>query len=770
MKIKSISLKIIITLSLSILILMIFLGYGYNLLQNFNLNNEIKESTKESLRRVTLLLTQPLFDSNYYEISNVLYIEMLSNKNIYSAYLTNKDGKLVYAAERNNTWYPVKKNTDDLGTIKGLIDLQTSKIMYKNMILGEIKIYISDRKYKETIFANIQKIILSLTFLSLIFFIVLFITLKNIIINPIVSLTVFIKSIEYSDTEYNKIIYTDSNDELGELSNRFNGLMQKLNTTINQKNSLLNQLADNNETLQREIKERIFAEEKVRSGQKYIETIFNSISSMLFTIDADFYVHEMNNEAKFFTDTFDLKKEKFSIMELGFLSQYKHTIENLIEHNKKGTINNIKYTHANSSYYYNLYITPFYYNGKKYTVLRLENITEMVMKDEQLIQTLKMESVRDLAGGIAHDFNNILGGILGSVFLAKMEIPDNEPSLLDNLDTIEQASKRATELVKQLLSISGKHSMKQRPVDLNNAIENIYKLSLNSFDKSISITFKPYTTPHPVIFGDVALIEQVILNIAINSCHAMTIMRDSSTKWGGQLTFSIEKEDYNEKIELLFPDSNSTDYWVISINDTGEGINKEDIPRIYDPFFTTKKKDKGSGLGLSIVYNIIKQHKGFISVDSTLGVGTTFKIYFPVYNDESIPDYFITDEVEVLKGNGTILVIEDEEIMRKVVREMLMKCGYEVILANDGLEGIEIFKKNPDKIRVVLLDMIMPKISGKETYKDLKGIKPDVKVILTSGFQLDERVEQTLQMGADEFIQKPYFFKELSEKVYMLMK
>ncbi len=244
----------------------------------------------------------------------------------------------------------------------------------------------------------------------------------------------------------------------------------------------------------------------------------------------------------------------------------------------------------------------------------------------------------------------------------------------------------------------------------------------------------------------------------------MTIMRKENEKQGGRLTIGIKKICIDHLFCSIHPEATPGRFLLISLADTGVGIESSIIKKIYDPFFTTKMQGIGTGLGLAMVYNIIHQHNGFIDVYSEVDVGSTFNIYLPEHEqwDQSVQP---GEDNEIIHGNGCVLVIDDEDVVRIIARNILSECGYEVILAEDGRRGIELFMKMQDRIKAVLLDMAMPGMSGDEVFGELKKIRPDVKVLLSSGFKQDTRVEKVLSLGVSGFIQKPYSMIEMSYKL-----
>lgn len=395
---------------------------------------------------------------------------------------------------------------------------------------------------------------------------------------------------------------------------------------------------------------------------------------------------------------------------------------------------------------------------------RIQAEVENEKLQNQLMQAQKMESIGVLASGLGHDLNNLLGGISGPISLLKFKLNEDgvvEPGLLRKyLDIVEESGQRAAELMQQLLSFSRQQTVALAPVDLNKTLANVMKICRNSFDKCIEL--HPLGSPQPaLVMADSIRMEQVLLNLCINAAHAMTSMRGDNAPQGGELTVSIEKIRLDRYFRETRENVVEGEYWRIAVIDTGIGMDRGTIGRIFDPFFTTKGKGQGTGLGLSIAYSVIQQHKGFIDVYSEPGEGTVFHVYMPVCSGE-MAAVGPMRRVEIPHGEGLILVVDDEEAIRQIARAILEECGYQVILAENGEEAVRIFHQRSREIAAVLLDMVMPKKSGKETFLELQGIDPAVKVLLSSGFKNDEQVRAISRLGVRGFIQKPYTFEQLS--------
>ncbi len=398
---------------------------------------------------------------------------------------------------------------------------------------------------------------------------------------------------------------------------------------------------------------------------------------------------------------------------------------------------------------------------------RKKNEDERKQLMEQLAQSQKMEAVGSLAGGLAHDFNNILTGIMGSSSMLELEIKEKEINISKiekYIAIILESSQKAAAIVRRLLTMTKKSELIFNPVDLNRSLTNVIEICLNSFPKSVMIQTKYYDKP-AIIKADTTGLEQALLNILVNASHALTIMRRHSKSQGGIIAVKIDKQLADETFCKTNLDAKeNTTYFSVSVKDNGCGIDKNTIDKIFDPFFTTKSEQNGSGLGLSMVFNIVKLHNGFINVHSEKNAGTTFIVYLPEDNTGKLPEQ--TDSDTVVQWHGRILVIDDEMFIRTIATDMLSDCGYEVLTASDGNEGIEIFKKDTGGVDAILLDTSMPGLSGLETFKKLRKIDPSIKIIMSSGFSMDKRVQKALDLGADSFIQKPYTNIQLSRVVY----
>ena len=373
----------------------------------------------------------------------------------------------------------------------------------------------------------------------------------------------------------------------------------------------------------------------------------------------------------------------------------------------------------------------------------------------QFHQAQRFEALGTLAGGIAHDFNNLLMNIQGNTSLMLFEIDSTHPHF-DLLKNIEKQVKSGAQLTRQMLGYARKGKFNVKPIDLNRIVAE----SAETFGR----TRKEITIEQNLeddlfsIAADKGQIDQVLFNLYVNAADAMP--------GGGKLLLKTQNVTHlNIKSDQYNPEPGN--YVQINISDTGCGMDKTTLERIFDPFFTTKEMGRGTGLGLASVYGIIKSHDGYIDVGSEKGQGTTFTIFLPASENGVEGD--AEAEARLIKGSGTLLIVDDEELVLEVGANMLEKLGYTVLKAHNGTAAVDIFKANQDKIKMVILDIIMPDMGGGAVYEKIKPINPDVKVLLSSGYSVDGQAIELLEAGCDGFMQKPFTMEELSKKIGQIL-
>jgi PAS domain S-box-containing protein len=391
--------------------------------------------------------------------------------------------------------------------------------------------------------------------------------------------------------------------------------------------------------------------------------------------------------------------------------------------------------------------------GKPRLLLSLfRDVTAQKRLEDQLRQSQKMEAIGQLAGGIAHDFNNILTIILGHASLLTMH--KLEPKAMLSAQQIKQASERAAGLTRQLLAFGRKQIFNPRPLDLNRVVDKMSDMVGRLLGEDIALQLN-FSSEPALTEADTIMMEQIILNLSVNS-------RDAMPK-GGQLNIRISHREFNEEQARLFADVRPGKYICLSHTDTGCGIPPENLPRIFEPFFTTKELGKGTGLGLATVYGIVKQHKGWIDLQSTLGEGTTFNIYLHTTNTPVVePEQFDT-QFRARGGTETVLVVEDERDLREIVTRTLNRHGYRVFQAVDGNNALEIWKDYQNEIDLVFTDVIMPGgINGRELAERLWVQKPGQKVIFSTGYGTDV-LGKDFKLDPDlNYLQKPYLPQALA--------
>jgi len=374
----------------------------------------------------------------------------------------------------------------------------------------------------------------------------------------------------------------------------------------------------------------------------------------------------------------------------------------------------------------------------------LSDITESKRLQSQLQQARKMESFGTLAGGIAHDFNNFLGIIIGNTELAMDDVPKWNPAHL-NLEEILEAGLRASDVVRQLLSFTRRTQLEKKPVNIGIIMQESLKLLRSSIPTSIEIH---QNIPRDIdtILANPTQINQILINLSTNAHHAMP--------YGGILAISLENVELDEDRAAQYPDLNPGRYVNLKVSDTGHGISTMEIDRIFDPYFTTKEVGKGTGMGLSVVHGIVKNHEGAISVKSEYGKGTTFSIFFPVIEEQTAIE---AESVEKLPtGNERILLVDDEKSILFTGRNLLERLGYQVETRQNPIEALNLFRVNSNQFDLVITDMTMPKMTGDQLVQEILKIQPDMPIILNTGFNEKIDEEKAKQIGIRQYIEKPF--------------
>ncbi|MGQ0612928.1 MAG: hybrid sensor histidine kinase/response regulator [Planctomycetaceae bacterium] len=388
-------------------------------------------------------------------------------------------------------------------------------------------------------------------------------------------------------------------------------------------------------------------------------------------------------------------------------------------------------------------------------VLLERDVTREHDLEAALRQAQKMEAIGNLAGGLAHDFNNLLTAILGYSNLLRRTLPAGSEAR-EMAQLIESSAQRAGDLTRQLLGFARRGKDRDLPVDLHLLVRSLCRMLRATFDKAISIR-EHLAAEHAVVQGDPLQLEQALLNLALNARDAMEGRR------GAELAFSTEVRVLDEASCATHPGASPGLFLVLSVTDNGRGIPPAIRGRIFEPLFTTKPPGEGSGMGLSMVYGIVKNHGGCIRVASEVDRGTTMALYLPLVASDAP---FEPDPIETLvRGTGRILIVDDEEVVRQAAAVLLRHLGYEVLTASDGVEAVERFRSDPGAVDLVLLDLVMPRMGGRECFRALKEIDPQVRAVLATGYGRSEAAQIVRDDGIQGLVQKPYVAAQLGQAV-----
>jgi len=375
---------------------------------------------------------------------------------------------------------------------------------------------------------------------------------------------------------------------------------------------------------------------------------------------------------------------------------------------------------------------------------------------EMLNQAQKMEAIGVLVGGIAHDFNNVLAGITGNTYLAKTEIQDHPERLLERLDTIEALSFRSADLIKQLLTFSRRDMVNMHPLELTPLIKEAYKLIRSGVPENINICLD-YPDEIIMVNGDVTQIHQILMNLINNARDAVENAKDPA------ITVTIDVVDVGSALLVKHPICKEGQYARIRVEDNDGGIPEDHIQHLFEPFFTTKEVGKGTGLGLSMVFGAVENHHGFIEVTSKKGIGSVFEIYLPMTEAKVITK---KERTYSHQGNGeTILIVDDEKMLVDITSELLGNMGYHVLIAHNGLEAIDVFTKHKAEIKVILMDVVMPKCGGVEAAARIRRDNPDVGIIFATGYDQQKVTDEHIVSTSDTVLTKPYKVEELGKAI-----
>ncbi len=524
------------------------------------------------------------------------------------------------------------------------------------------------------------------------------------------------------------------------------------------------------------LKARKKAEEDLKASRENFESLFNEISEYVFIFDSQGKIIDCNSivEKILGQNKKELLNKPVITLHPELFQEEANTLLQEILQNKRDFFNLPIRTAQGELIPVETRITKGQWYGKPvFFAISRDISTRLKMEQEKmeierkLLHSQKMESLGVLAGGIAHDFNNLLTAIIGNLELIQIQ-GFNAPFAKDMMDQAVQAGRKASDLTRQMLAYSGKGRFIIRPIDINHLIRGISALLKSSINKN-AVLHLNLPVNIPPIMADSSQIEQVIMNLILNASEAIGDNTGIINLITGIEKFSAETLSKSRVPEKLDPGK----YLYMNITDSGCGMKPETLDRMFDPFYSTKFT--GRGLGLSAVMGIVKSHKGAIFVKSEYGEGTDIKLLFPIFTSEKIslqsPEQLKGPEsAEYLNNKGTLLIADDELPVRNLCKNMLEYMGYTLCLACDGREAVEIFKIHQKTIKCALLDLNMPNLDGIATFTELRKIKPDLQIILMSGYHDDEVVRKYSDKHFSGLLQKPFNMNQLKEALERVMK
>ena len=618
---------------------------------------------------------------------------------------------------------PVILRSDN--SLNGTVFAEEPLLQKKNHLIGFVQITLGKGKLNK----QLNNLLFRSVIIAVIFFIagsiVIFLIMKRLT-KPLDRLTVAAEGVG-AGIEVDKI-HVETKDEIGKLANAFNKMAESIR----------------------------LREQALRESEAKYRTLFEESRDVIFIIDSQNRFVDVNNEA---LELFGYSRDEMLATGLGalfFQPNELHNIINSIGHEEYVRDREVELKKKDSTPLNGLITisTRRADNGEQGYQGIIRDVTHQKVLEMQLQQAQRMEAIGTLAGGIAHDFNNILSPIILHTDMAMEDLPADHPLQL-NMKEIFKAADRAKELVKQILTFARKRDEEKIVIKSSLIIKEVINFLRSTIPTTIEIKFINNADKDTVL-ADPTQLNRIVMNLCTNASYAMR-------EQGGTLEVYIENEEVSvERQNGLFILKPGI-YLRLTVRDNGSGISPDVIDRIFDPYFTTKKFGEGTGLGLSTIHGIIKSYGGSISVKSEVGKGTTFLVYLPTIN---AVDTDAENKTRVLpKGSERILIVDDEKSAVDSMRETLERLGYKITSRTSSIEALETFRDNPEAFDLVITDMTMPKMTGKELVSELKLLHPDIPIILCTGFSDQINKESAKEMGVDIFIMKPIVREKIANSI-----
>lgn len=661
---------------------------------------------KETSVEVLSYSLAPMLNLYDYKQVEHLITSSLSYEKIASVAVFDDSGTLIKSAAKQNV------ATEDL-------DMEKRKITTSlEGIIGSIEIGFSKKYINDRIRTVTAALIFGLMGGFVLLGLGLYVLMRHYIIEPLESLTNTVKEIDSENLSSRVKIYRK--DEIGTLAASFN------------------QMADNLEKSHMVLQE---SENKYRS-------MMEAMNDAVYICSPDYKIEYMNPAMikktgrdaigeLCFKAIFDLD-EKCPWCRYDEIQQGKSLAFDIVS--PQGN----QFYHASSA-------AIVHSDGAISILTVLRDTSEIRNLEAQLMQAQKMESIGTLAGGVAHDFNNILSAILGYTEIALLDIP-SDSALEKNLNKVLQAGERARDLVKQILTFSRKSEEEKKPVQVHLIVNEVLKFLRSSLPSTIQI-HQQIEIGNDTVLADSTQIHQILMNLCTNASHAMM-------EKGGILQVSLENMELDSDFTAQYPDMKPGSYLKLTVSDTGHGMSPDVLNRIFEPYFTTKERGAGTGLGMAVVHGIVKSHSGIIKADSEPGKGSTFHIYLPIIDEEEKSEKE-TDK-PLPTGNERILFIDDEDALMDLGKQLLENLGYEVVARTSSVEALELFRTKPDQFDLVITDMTMPNMTGDRLAKELMKINTDIPIILFTGYSNGMSEHKAKEMGIRAFVMKPVTMRDLS--------